>query len=99
MKGKNIHIGKLVQSFVKEKHINSAQLARDICRTRQNVYDLYKRDDIEVKLLLAISEALNHNFFEDIYPSDKKESNTIYSVFEALKELVAERIEGNENRQ
>ena len=95
MNGKNIHIGKLIQSFVKENHINSAQLARDICRTRQNMYDLYKRDDIEVKLLLAISEALNHNFFEEIYPSNKKASNiNVDSIFDTLKELVAERIQG-----
>ena len=91
MDGKNIHIGKLIQSFVKENHINSAQLARDICKTRQNIYDLYKRDDVEVKLLLSISEALKHNFFEDIYPN-KKTNNNIDIVFEALKELVAEKI-------
>jgi hypothetical protein len=88
---RSIHIGKLVQAFVKENHINSAQLARDICKTRQNVYDLYKRDDMEVKLLLAISEALKHNFFEDIYPS-KKLTHNIDSIFDTLKELVAERI-------
>ena len=93
MRDKNIHIGKLIQSFVKENYINSAQLARDICKTRQNIYDLYKRDDVEVKLLLAISEALNHNFFEDIYPSDKKIRDNIDSIFDALKELVAERMQ------
>ena len=98
MKGKDIHIGKLIQSFVKENHINSAQLARDICKTRQNIYDLYKRDDVEVKLLLAISEALNHNFFEDIYPSDKKELSNVNidNVFDVLKELVIERIQENQ---
>jgi len=70
MNYKKIHIGKLIQSFVKENNINSADLARKIGRTRQNIYDLYKRDDIEVKLLLTISEVLNHNFLEDIYPPD-----------------------------
>ena len=97
MKGKNIHIGELIQSFVKENHINSAQLARDVCKTRQNIYDLYKRDDIEVKLLLAISEALNHNFFEDIYPSNKNMQDVnVDNVFAALKELVVERIQENQ---
>jgi hypothetical protein len=91
MDGRNIHIGKLIQSFVKENHINSAQLARDIRKTRQNIYDLYKRDDVEVKLLLSISEVLKHNFFEDIYPS-KENTNNIDVVFDALKELIAERI-------
>ena len=98
MKRKDVHIGNLIQSFVKENHINRAQLARDICKTRQNIYDLYKRNDVEVKLLLAISEALNHNFFEDIYPSDKKDLNSINvdNVFEVLKELVVERIKENQ---
>ncbi|MCL2329334.1 MAG: hypothetical protein FWC39_12585 [Bacteroidetes bacterium] len=95
MKDKNIHIGKLIQAFVKENNINSAQLARDICKTRQNIYDLYKRDDVEVKLLLAISEALHHNFFEDIYPSEKKTQNNIDTVFDALKKIVSERMMDN----
>ncbi len=87
----------MIQSFVKENHINSAQLARDICKTRQNIYDLYKRDDIEVKLLLAISEALNHNFFEDIYHPKKELNNiNIDKIFDVLKKIVIEQIKENQ---
>ena len=94
MNRKKIHIGKLIQTFVKENHINSAQLARSIGKTRQNIYDLYKRDDVEVKLLLSISEALRHNFFEDIYPgSGPLSDKNIEQVFDTLKELVTERIQ------
>ena len=93
MNRKKIHIGKLIQTFVKENHINSAQLARSIGKTRQNMYDLYQRDDVEVKLVLAISEALKHNFFEDIYPnSGQLNDKSIEQVFDVLKDLVAERI-------
>jgi len=90
---KKIHLGKLIQTFVKENHINSAELARKIGKTRQNLYDLYKRDDIEVKLFLTISEILNHDFLEDIRPL-KKDSITIDTdtVFKALKKLVEEEI-------
>ncbi|MCL2649719.1 MAG: hypothetical protein FWD60_01685 [Candidatus Azobacteroides sp.] len=91
MNHKKIHIGKLIQTFVKENNINSAELARKIGKTRQNVYDLYKRDDIEVKLFLTISEVLNHNFFEDIY-SQKNDQHTIDMVFDVLKQLVKENI-------
>jgi len=94
MNNKKIHIGKLIQTFVKENHINSAELARRIGKTRQNVYDLYKRDDIEVKLFLTISDVLNHNFFEDIYPQ-KNAHITIDTVFDALKELVKEKVSDN----
>ena len=88
---KKIHLGKLIQAFVKENHINSAELARKIGKTRQNLYDLYKRDDIEVKLFLTISETLNHDFLEDICPP-KNGQITIDSVFEALKKLIKDEI-------
>ena len=88
---RKIHIGKLIQAFVKENNINSAELARKLGKTRQNIYDLYKRDDIEVKLFLTISEILNHNFIEDIYPP-KKDQITVDTIFEALKKIVKEQI-------
>jgi len=88
---KKIHLGKLIQTFVKENHINSAELARKIGKTRQNLYDLYKRDDIEVKLFLTISDVLNHDFLEDIHPL-KKDQITIDTAFKVLKKLVKEEL-------
>ena len=86
---KKIHIGKLIQTFVRENNINSADLARKIGKTRQNIYDLYKRDDIEVKLFLTLSEVLKHNFMEDIYPQ-KMDTYSVDKVFDALKKIVKE---------
>ena len=94
---KKIHIGKLIQTFVKENNINSAELARKIGKTRQNIYDLYKRDDIEVKLFLTLSEVLNHNFFEDVFFQKADQSVTdvdIDKVFEVLKKMVREKMSG-----
>ena len=91
---KKIHLGKLIQAFVKQNHINSAELARKIGKTRQNVYDLYKRDDIEVKLFLTISEVLNHDFIKDINPLNK-EPISIDTVFDVLKKMVKEEITTN----
>jgi hypothetical protein len=88
---KKIHLGKLIQTFVKENNISSANLARKVGKTRQNIYDLYKRDDIEVKLFLTISEALQHNFIEDLLPKEKKESD-IDTIFDALKLLIEEKM-------
>jgi len=93
MYNKKIHLGKLIQTFVKENNIKSADLARKIGKTRQNVYDLYKRDDIEVKLFLTISEALQHNFLDSLLPEEKKVSD-IDSVFDTLKLLVQEKMKG-----
>ena len=96
MNYRKIHLGKLIQTFVKENNINSAELARKIGKTRQNLYDLYKRDDIEVKLFLTLSDVLDHDFLEDIY-SRKKDQNPIDidRVFELLKKMVKEKI-GND---
>jgi len=52
---------------------------------------LYKRDDIEVKLFLTISDVLQHNFMDDIYPSNSKKSD-LDTVFNALKLLVEEKL-------
>ena len=91
MNYKKIHLGKLIQTFVKENNINSADLARKVGKTRQNIYDLYKRDDIEVKLFLAISDALQHNFMEELYPANSKNTD-IDTVFNTLKLLVEEKL-------
>lgn len=92
MNKNNIHIGNLVKNYVKENHINSAELARKIGKTRQNIYDLYKRDDIEVKLLLAISDALGHNFINDICTPQPTSQSSVDDVMDALKQLVKEKI-------
>ena len=93
MNYKKIHLGKLIQTFVRENNINSAELARKIGKTRQNIYDLYKREDIEVKLFLTISEVLNHDFFADVCPQKKNDDIiNIDTVFDVLKGLVKEKI-------
>ncbi|MDR0573674.1 MAG: helix-turn-helix transcriptional regulator [Tannerella sp.] len=93
MNYKNIHIGKLIQSFVKQNNMSSADLARKAGKTRQNIYDLYKRDDVEVKLLLTLCDVLQHNFIEDLYPTKKNDTPVIIDkVFDAIKELIEEKI-------
>jgi transcriptional regulator with XRE-family HTH domain len=92
MKRNDIHIGNLIKNFVKENHINSAELARKIGKTRQNIYDLYKRDDIEVKLLLALSDALNHDFVNDICPQKSASEASVDEVMDALRQLVKEKM-------
>ena len=94
---RKIHIGELIQTFVRENNINSAELARKINKTRQNVYDLYKRDDIEVKLFLTLCDVLNHNFLEDIYPQ-KNDQVAVDTVFDVLRTIVKKEIANKINK-
>jgi hypothetical protein len=93
MNYQEIHLGKLIQSFVIKNNINSADLARKLGKTRQNIYDLYKRDDIEVKLFLAVSDILQHDFIDELRSSNEKKTDfNLDSVFDTLKLLVAEKL-------
>lgn len=89
MKTEEIHIGQLVKAAVRERRIKDVEFARMIGRSKQNVYDMYKRNDMEVKLLLTCSKALQHNFFEDIYPTKRqRDDEAIDRVFDTLKAMV-----------
>lgn len=87
-----LHIGQMIKDVVREKGMKDVEFARLIHRSKQNVYDMYKRTDMEVKLLLTCSIVLEHNFFEDIYPSHKTEINkAIDHVFDTMKLIVKEK--------
>ncbi|MBR1809746.1 MAG: XRE family transcriptional regulator [Paludibacteraceae bacterium] len=63
-----IHIGHIIQSELRRQGRSVTWLARQIPCDRTNVYDIFRRDNIDVKLLLRISRILNHDFFS--YLSD-----------------------------
>lgn len=41
-------------------------LSRTICHERSGIYKIFERDNIDIKLLVRISQVLDHDFFEDI---------------------------------
>lgn len=61
-----IHIGHLIKEVFDEKGISVTEFARRINCARPNVYSIFERYDIGVEQLLDISEALGHNFLDDI---------------------------------
>ncbi|HOG05683.1 MAG TPA: hypothetical protein PK978_05550 [Paludibacter sp.] len=91
MKITEIHIGEMVKAFVRQSNIRDVDFAKMIGRSKQNVYDMYKRSDFEVKLLLTCSIVLGHNFFNDIYPKTASDDELIDAVFDTLKEVVKEK--------
>lgn len=61
-----MHIGHLIKEVFDEKGMSVTEFARRINCARPNVYSIFERYDIGVEQLLDISEALGHNFLDDI---------------------------------
>ena len=59
-------IGKLIEMEVRKQQMPITEFAEKICCQRNNVYDIFGRINIDIILLKRISEALNHNFFQDL---------------------------------
>lgn len=62
----NIHIGQLIKSVFDQSGLSVAEFARRINCGRSNIYFIFERSSIDVKQLIDICNALNHNFFDDI---------------------------------
>lgn len=62
----DIHIGRLIKSVFDASGITVAEFARRINCGRPNVYSIFERNTIDVLQLVSISNALNHNFLNDI---------------------------------
>ena len=65
-KKKEEKIGQIIKRVVESKRFTHTEFADMICVSRSNVYGIYDRDTIDSGLLARISEALNHNFFDEL---------------------------------
>jgi len=54
----NLKIGEKIKQIMDEKHIKAIDLAKKINFTREGVYSVFKKDDINTKLLSDIAVAL-----------------------------------------
>lgn len=59
-----IHIGKLIEKELRRQERSVSWFARKLYCDRSNVYDIFRRENIDADLLLRISMILNHNFFQ-----------------------------------
>lgn len=59
-------IGELIENEVRRQQLTMDQFAQMICCQRANVYKIFKRNTIDISQLKQISEALGHNYFEDL---------------------------------
>lgn len=58
-------IGQLIEEELRRQERTVAWFARKLCCNRQNVYDIFRRTNIDAELLLRISIVLRRNFFDE----------------------------------
>ncbi len=59
-------IGSLIENEVRKQQLPINQFAKLINCQRANVYNLFKRNQIDIIQLKLISKVLKHNFFQDL---------------------------------
>ncbi len=64
MNDEKINIGKEIKKVAKAKFSKDIDFAKKMGKSRQNIYDLYKRETIDVNTLLDVCRVLSYNFFE-----------------------------------
>lgn len=61
----NVNIGLLIEQKINELGINKSELARRIGMANQNINRIFERKSIDTDKLVAISNALGYNFFQE----------------------------------
>jgi plasmid maintenance system antidote protein VapI len=59
-------IGEIIENEVRKQSWSITEFAEQINCKRNNVYDIFSRNNIDIQLLARISKVLNHNYFKDL---------------------------------
>ena len=65
-KAESMNIGKQIEETLRKQGKSASWLASEIPCERTNVYNIFKRKSLDVRLLMKISIILNHDFFKDL---------------------------------
>lgn len=70
-----IHVGELIRKKLmqKPKNCSVTWFSHQLNCDRRNVYSIFHRKNVDVELLMRISEILDHDFFNDLSIEFKKE--------------------------
>jgi transcriptional regulator with XRE-family HTH domain len=82
----SIHIGNKIKMVFNKKGMTISEFGRRINKSRENVYDIFKRKTIDTELLLTISNILEHDFFQ-YYTPLKNEIVKLNKENSVLKEM------------
>jgi plasmid maintenance system antidote protein VapI len=63
---KEIHYGQEVREKIDECGMSVAEFARRIHCSRNNAYNIFKRQYIDLQLLKTISDVLNYDFIHNL---------------------------------
>lgn len=59
-------IGLLIKAELERQERSVSWFARHLACDRSNVYRIFRKDNLDIKLLIQISMILEHDFFADI---------------------------------
>ena len=63
----NLHVGRLVRRKLREQGRSVTWLAQQIPCTRNHMYKIFQKQNVDTALLLRISCVMNYNFFDDFF--------------------------------
>ena len=58
-----VHIGQIIETELRRQERSVSWFARKLYCDRSNVYDIFRRENIDANLLYRISVVLEHDFF------------------------------------
>jgi|GEM_PF-5942946 len=59
-----IDIGSIIRKVAEQGHVGPTELGKRIGTSKQNIYGIYKRKSMDSGLMLKLSLALDHDFFQ-----------------------------------
>lgn len=74
------HAGERVKEVFDASGLSVSEFARRLHCHRQNVYDIFKRHDIDLSLLQRISKVLEHDFVTELYGAKGSKKTLKFSV-------------------
>ncbi len=74
------HSGEKVKEYFEASGLSVSEFARRLGCHRQNVYDIFRREVIDVGLLRRISRVLEHDFVAELYGTKGSKVTLKFSV-------------------
>ena len=72
-----VHAGEKVKKYFEASGMSVSEFARRLNCHRQNVYDIFRREVIDVGMLQRISRVLEHDFVTELYGSPNNTKITL----------------------